>query len=284
MRFLLAVCCLLLLCSLTHGATLSARSARVGQITAPICYNYTMATFEGGSGPEVTVSNLNVATFGATGHWYLPASNAVYSSFQKDLVNPVTLCSGGRITGTGSASLRSYLTGSAFYQPPTFYPSNTFSKMSVGVWLKHNVPSTNQTPMDIFTIYGVNNTYVNAKLIGDGTGSALTIAMESHGDTDIYSPTGKVPPNTWFWVTMIFDSTSDSAANMRIKIYDTSLNLVEDLANTDPNPLGVTTGLMVELGMQNGGPGAPWGVNVYGVDYDNLKIDSSAEPAFPLMP
>lgn len=250
----------------------------------PCTDNQYLLTFESGTdGVNVTTNALTPSVYGPAGFYFTsPISPIVGMSFsssgQKNLVNLFSPCGGASQSGAGTLGVYSSATnaGSDFFS--FFTPTNS-SKMSAGCWYYHTFPNTDLSANDTFMVQGINaGSFANCKLLIAPSGTHKMFELEVGGGTNVfYGNVSHITNNTWYWVTILYHIETNYA-NHQIWIYnadDTMLNqITSGIACSVP-----TNANRVLIGVTNNKI-----ANDYGVYYDNLKVDYSPTPVFPLLP
>lgn len=252
-----------------------------------------LLTFDTGQ-PEFSLVSSNslaaAVVSGASGWNYsfgAGPENFITTNAHKSLVNPVTICTTTSMGSTNSG-LFSSMTNAAVSNQITFSfptlingrPYNTF-QASAGLWFKHTFPDTLAGANDWYTLVQNNGgEFCNAKIQLNGGGTYQTITMEGGGadvTPPVYTPgTINITNNTWYWLTILYSSTTNS--NHQIWIYGSNLNLLGTISNVPPCDV-ITNVTHLIIGNASRATNQPWGIYI-----DNIKIDISANPVFPLLP
>jgi hypothetical protein len=253
------------------------------------CHNWTFVDFSGGvDGAAPTTNTLNASTFGVGG-WQWGFNNlesllTFANAGQHTMPNNVNICSVGVTTGATSPGFQCLQSDVSSYSPLNLFITNGLSKMSASVWIKHTFPFTNSTSYDLFTISSADGQqFVNAKLGQNTDLDGMWVSMESpanSGGSDVYPPRHTaLIPGQWYRFDLYYDSNADSL-NMQIFIYDSNLNLFEQLQNNNA-PASVKLAYNITMGVQDHGNVTPTLKGVCGALYDNLIIDAGVSPVFP---
>lgn len=231
--------------------------------------------FEGGTnGQAVNLSSLTNSLHGPVGTFYIGAgvgTNSYFSAVaQRSFIGSVTIPGYGAYTGSGTLGLSSLLTNLNYIK---FTPTNASSSASMGFWFMTDMAVDSNYNVDLGTIFGTDAGEYNNFLILADNGNLRCVLEKLHvGDSTNWAT---IQPNQWYWITIGYGI---NGVTNGFRVYDTNLTLIgvvelNNYSNTVPAGF-------VYIGSEFTG-NIDLGTHFY---YDNMLLDFSGAPAWPLLP
>lgn len=257
------------------------------------CETNLLATFEAGGdniGILPTVAELNNSTYGTNGGWAIGVSTGlVFSATNYALKSGTNWCGNGGFTaGAGTNVLRAFLSTNLLFNaaPVAIYFSNSPVRVTAGCWLVNGFPNNHKGTHDVFTLYAQSGCFCNFDFLGNGSQTAMTAVLETQEQDNAFTPTLALTNGQRVWLTARYSSINSDSTNMEIRIYDTDgSTLISSAFQTNALITANTPCQRLSLGVQNSASTTNVAEQfVSHVDYDSLKIDTTANPVWPLLP
>jgi hypothetical protein len=224
-------------------------------------------------GVECTVDLLNASTLGITGSetWSITGTPMAFSSSASKPLLPGTVGDGSTWAANAGSLGVKYLTSTYVSYLKLDLSSRTSGSTSIGVWYYTDIPNTDQSLMDIFTVFGAGGAdFANAKFLIAPSGLTRSFQLETGpggGTSRIDVSSGQ-----WYWITIQFNND----ANHVLNVYNASMELVGSINEASRETVSAA---YTVIG-QSANSGAP--TTGYYILFDSMKIDFDGY--FPLLP
>jgi hypothetical protein len=181
------------------------------------------------------------------------------------LRNPTgRLCGDGQSYGAGAGSLGlQYLTSTRnSWVTYNLGPLMT-DAVTAGVWFYSNIPNSDLSNLDVFTIFGKNGAdFANAKYLGGGTVQNPQRIFQLEVGSGGGNANINVQANTWYWLSLRYSKSGSHS----LSVYDTAGALVGSITEV---AAGTTKPDYVVIGQSN----SDTPTSGYVVNFDSMVID-----------